>query len=207
MTVYDFAPKPGGVALGSDATRFLFAESGSFSIRSAEGTAYLSTDDGRFATGGISIEGEGKLWIFEVAPPDRSLIARELATPVLSRLVHPDFAGPWLMRADRVESHPGSATPRHGHQGPGIRRLVYGRILAEIGDKIDLIDAGRAWFETGSDWVVGTNINDANSAFVRVMVLPSELEGGKSSFIPASAEEAAKPRAVTYHLFGETVLD
>ena len=88
-----------------------------------------------------------------------------------------------------------------------MRRLVRGRILAEIGDEIDRIQQGQAWFETGRDWVVGTNVHDGNSVFVRLMILPGELKGGKSSFIPASAGEAAKPRAVSYRLFGETVLD
>jgi hypothetical protein len=207
MTVYDLLPRPGGVTLGRGAPCFLYAASGNFSIRSVEGATDLSTDRGSFATGEIRVEGEGTLWIYEVAPPDHPLIARELATPVLSRLARPGIAGPWLIRADRVELTAGSATPRHGHRGPGMRRLVSGRILAEIGDEIDRLDAGRAWFETGRDWVVGTSTHEANSIFVRVMVLPIELQGGKSSFIPATPEDAAKPRPVTYRLFGETVLD
>lgn len=207
MTIYDLVPKSGAVTLGDGAMRFLYAESGAFSIRSADGAANLASEDGRFATADTRIEGEGTLWVYEIAAPERSLIARDRATPVLSRLVRPGFARPWLIRADRVESTPGAVTPRHGHRGPGLRRLVRGRILAEIGDDIDCLEIGRAWLETGRDWVVGTNISDGNSAFVRVMVLPAELEGGKSSFIPASPEDAAKPRAVTYRLFGETVLD
>jgi hypothetical protein len=51
--------------------------------------------------------------------------------------------------------------------------------------------------------VIGTNIHSGPSEFVRVTVLPLELEGGKSSFIPADAAEAAKPRSVKQKLFGE----
>ena len=87
-----------------------------------------------------------------------------------------------------------------------MRRLIKGRLLAEIGDNFERIDAGHAWFETGLDPVIGTNIHTGNSAFVRVMVLPIELEGGKSSFVPTTPEDAAKPRSVTNRLFGEVVM-
>lgn len=206
MTIYDLVLPPGGTELAGGPTRFLYAAIGSFDIRSEESIATASTDEGLFASGTVRIEGEGTLWVFEVASPEHAL-RRPLATLVLSRLVRVGFSRPWLLRADRVESSPGSATPRHGHQGPGMRRLVRGQILAEVGDEVGRIQKGQAWFETGRDWVVGTNVHTGNSVFVRVMVLPSELQGGKSSFIPANAEEAAKPRAVTYRLFGETMLE
>ena len=75
-----------------------------------------------------------------------------------------------------------------------------------MGDDLARINEGDAWFETGTDPIVGTNISGGNSAFVRVMVLPIELYGGKSSFVPTTAEEASKPRAVISRLFGESVL-
>lgn len=207
MTLYDLVPQSGDVTIGGAATRFLYVREGSFTVNGAAGQTSCASDEGVLCDGEVRVAGRGVLWVYEVAPPDVPVIGADRATIVLSRVLSPGFAGPWLIRADRVESTTGSKTPRHGHRGPGMRRLVYGQLLAEIGDEIDRIDAGRAWFETGRDWVVGTNISNANSAFVRVMVLPAELKGGKSSFIPATPEDAAKPRAVTYRLFGEALVD
>ena len=86
---------------------------------------------------------------------------------------------------------PGARTPLHGHRGPGIRRLVKGRIRATIGDNLERIEAGQAWFETGRDWVVGESSSAGEIVFVRVMVLPAELEGGQSSFVPAPKMSSA----------------
>jgi hypothetical protein len=96
-----------------------------------------------------------------------------------------------------IESPAGSVTPRHFHRGPGIRRLLYGRILGEI-------DPGNAWFESGTDPVIGSNIHEGNSAFVRVMVLPPELQGGLTSFV---ATEAQKPRGVQNQVFAEIIVN
>jgi hypothetical protein len=89
----------------------------------------------------------------------------------------------------------------------GIRRLLSGRLLAETGDDLERIEPGQPWFETGKDPIVGMNISGGNSAFVRVMVLPIDLKGGKTSFVATTGEEAAKPRHVASRLFGETVID
>ena len=88
-----------------------------------------------------------------------------------------------------------------------MRRLIKGRLLAQINDDFERIDPGHAWFETGKDPVIGTNVHTGNSAFVRVMLLPIELQCGKSSFVPTTAEDAGKPRAVMQRLFGEVVVE
>lgn len=111
-----------------------------------------------------------------------------------------------MIRADRVESPSGAQTPAHRHRGPGIRRLERGQLLAQVGDRIDRIEAGQAWFESGQETVVGLNISGGGNAFIRVMLLPSDLAGGRSSFIAATSEDAAKPRAANVRLFGERVI-
>ena len=98
-----------------------------------------------------------------------------------------------VCRADRVESQPGAQTPAHRHRGPGIRRLASGLLCAEVGDHLDRIGAGGAWFETGHETVVGTNVSGGVNVFVRVMLLPTELAGGKSSFIAATPAWAVRP--------------
>ncbi|MCF3936197.1 hypothetical protein L1787_22660 [Acuticoccus sp. M5D2P5] len=203
LTVYDAEP---GITLPADGTVFVYAVSGALTLIGPDGDVRdLGEDDGAFAPNGARLGGNGRAWIYRLAAPDAASL--EGAEIVRSELVRPTFGPASLVRADRIESPPGAATPRHGHRGPGIRRLVFGRILAEVGDTVERIDAGMAWFETGADMVVGTNIGGTNAAFVRVMVLPAELEGGKSSFMAADAAEAAKPRAVQNRLFGEVLID
>ena len=204
MTVYDRQVGAAAFDLPQGPHRFIYVREGRASVASGEGERACAADDGLFATGATRISGEGRVWIYEVDPTGAS--PGFDPSIILSRSFAPNFGGPWLMRADRIESPSGAATPRHGHRGPGIRRLIFGRLLAEVGDTWERIEAGHAWFETGRDPVVGTNIHTGNSAFVRVMVLPIELQGGKSSFMPASPEEAAKPRAVMNRLFGECVI-
>jgi hypothetical protein len=206
MTVYDLDLDSRMVELPGDVHRFLYLRDGRASVETRGAEVDLQPDEGRFSRSGARIRGEGEVWVFEVGPGGRDFISDPAVSIVLSRRFGLDPAPSRLLRADRIESMSGSATPRHGHRGPGMRRLIMGRLLAEIGDDFERIDAGHAWFETGQDPVIGTNIHTGNSAFVRVMLLPVELEGGKSSFMPTTAEDAAKPRAVVNRLFGEIVI-
>lgn len=204
ITVYEHVLGSEPVVLPAGPHRFAYVERGALRADDESGPQGCGAGDGLFLTGAARLAGEGCAWVYEVDPTG-ALPAWD-GSIILSHPFAVSFDGPWLMRADRIESPSGAATPRHGHRGPGIRRLLYGRLLAEVGDHFARIEAGQAWFETGSDPVVGTNIHDGNSAFVRVMVLPRELEGGKSSFMPTTPEDAGKPRAVTNRLFGERVI-
>jgi hypothetical protein len=181
--------------------RFFYATTAPLVLEGPQGRVRLAPDEGAFADGPATISGRG--WLFELSGTDQPVIGRPGLAAVLSRIIDLGFAGPYIFRADRVASKAGAQTPLHGHRGPGIRRLAAGRILASVGDDHERIEAGQPWFETGTDWVVGRNISDGENVFVRVMVLPVELKGGHSSFVPASAEEANRPRAVDYRLFGE----
>ncbi|MBX3538239.1 MAG: hypothetical protein KF735_11395 [Chelatococcus sp.] len=204
ITLYEHDLDGATLDLPDGAYRFAYVETGTLTVADASGARTCTADDGLFLDGQARLRGEGRIWIYEVDPMGTAF--RWDKSIILSHPLTVAFDGPWLMRADRIESPSGAATPRHGHRGPGIRRLVYGRLIAEVGDHVERIAAGQAWFETGSDPVIGTNINDANSAFVRVMVLPAELEGGRSSFMPTTPEDALKPRAVTSRLFGERLI-
>lgn len=208
MTIYDVHPQGRRVELPARTQCFIYARDGCAFARSDAGDEIeIASGDGAFASAPAQVRGEGTVWVYEVGPDRRSFPVDPRVSLVLSRRFDFDFGPPWLLRADRVESMPGSVTPRHGHRGPGMRRLLCGRLLAEIGDAYERIEADSAWFESGLDPVIGTNIHTGNSAFVRVMCLPIDLAGGKSSFMPATPEDAAKPRAVTYRLFGEAVMD
>lgn len=206
MTLYDLALSEAPIDLPGDVHRFIYVHQGRAMIDTDGTKVEVQSGEGAFISQRSRIAGEGNVWIYEVGPDGRQLLAAPDLSIVLSRRFPLDLAPAWLLRADRIESTPGSATPRHGHRGPGMRRLIKGRLQAEIGDSIERIDAGHAWFESGLEPVIGTNTHSENSAFVRVMVLPMELEGGKSSFVPTTPQDAAKPRAVANRLFGEVVM-
>jgi hypothetical protein len=200
MSVYDLnAGASCAVAAGSHA--FVYAAAGSATVA---GEA-LDFGDGAFAGAGDAIASFGDVWVYEIASGATTPRLDDGLSPVLSRVAVLG-EGDQLLRADRVESPAGAQTPAHRHRGPGIRRLASGLLRAEVGDHLDRIGAGGAWFETGHETVVGTNISGGINVFVRVMLLPTELAGGKSSFIAATPADAARPRDVKLRLFGERIL-
>ena len=164
----------------------------------------LASDTGTFAKGGATLAGTGEVWRFEVA--DRRVLAapEEYARLILAHPLPRDPTMPFVLRMDRVDFPPEGATPKHGHAGPGIRRLLSGRLLAEVGDEAHRIDPGGAWFETGTDPVIG-RVMAPGSAFIRCMVLDPELLG-RPTFRAWSAEEAAKPRSASSRLFFDTLI-
>lgn len=200
LTAYDIGPAA-TCEMGSAGLAFLLAQRGEARI----GDRRIAENDGGFARPGDRVASSGCAWLFELVPEGSTVRQGNGVSPVLSRIITlPE--GEVMMRADRVESGAGAQTPAHRHRGPGIRRLLKGLLQAEVGEQLDRVGPGQAWFESGHETVVGTNISGADNAFVRVMLLPIALAGGESSFIAANAEEAAKPRAVKLHLFGECPL-
>lgn len=197
LTAYDSSPAA-TCRLERDSLAFVFAQAGEVTI----GDRHVVEGDGEFARPGDIVASSGCAWLFELTPDGSAVRQADGLSPVLSRIVALPEGG-FMLRADRVESGAGARTPAHRHRGPGIRRLLKGLLLADVGDQLDRVGPGQAWFESGHDTVIGTNISGAENTFIRVMLLPTALAGGESSFIPASPEEAAKPRAVKLHLFGE----
>lgn len=206
ISVYDAALADAPLRLPPGPIRFIYLREGEATVREGSEPGALAEDQGQFCQGSAQLSGKGVAWIYE-AGSDGPFLDGPGISLVLSRPVVLDTPGSCLVRADRIESAAGSATPRHRHRGPGIRRLLYGRILGEIGESFERIDPGHAWFESGSDPVIGTNVHTGNSAFVRVMVLPLELQGGKTSFVATDAAEARKARAVQNRIFGEVVVE
>ena len=201
ITVYDLG-SDGRYSVPARTMTFVYAEQGKVSIGRNGSEQEIGTGDGLFAGPGTRIAGTANTWLFEVARSGTDIFAGNGVSPVISRIATIG-TGPYMVRADRVESAAGAQTPAHRHRGPGVRRLERGLLRAELGDNLDRIAAGGAWFETGQERVVGTNISGGVNVFIRVMLLPADLLGGKSSFIPITKADAAKPRAVNLRLFGE----
>lgn len=201
LAVYDLTE--GRTELPSDDGRvcFVYVRSGSAVVVDAVSQNELAVGEGAFVTGHVVVAPGSEVWLFEKAEPETPFAAAEIVAAHPATL---PFDGPLIVRADRIESRSGAQTPRHFHQGPGLRRLIFGTLRAELGDAVRRIAAGEAWFETGAEPVVGTNYGADNAAFVRLLVLPAALSGGKSSFVASDATEAAKPRSVAQRLFGES---
>lgn len=185
--------------------RAVFVRSGSVRISGAGRDVTLQTGDCQLFTYALTLTGPGECWSFEMSAAEAKAPLSEddmerlvYATPI-ERDPHADI----LIRADRVDFPPGTVTPRHGHKGPGIRRLLQGILIAEVGDEIIRIEAGDVWFEAGPDPVVGRTLAP-DSAFVRVMVLDPSLYG-QPTFIPCSPEDARAPRGTNRTLFFDTV--
>ncbi len=163
----------------------------------------LAPDTATLAKGAAVVAGSGEVWRFEVSDAPALAAPEEYATLILAHPLPRDAAAPFVLRMDRVDFPPEGATPKHGHAGPGIRRLLSGRLLAEVGEEAHRIEAGGAWFETGADPVIGRAMLPG-SAFVRCMVLDAELLG-RPTFRAWDAAEAAKPRSTSSRLFFDTL--
>jgi len=111
-----------------------------------------------------------------------------------------------LMRCDRVDFPPGGIAYTHVHRGPGIRCLLAGGIRVVVNGKAHDIAPGGAWFEAGPDPVLALASKSGPTAFVRVMILPRELQG-KSSIRYVKPEDADKPKLQTYRIFVDEILD
>jgi hypothetical protein len=104
---------------------------------------------------------------------------------------------PWpeyVIRCDRVDFPPGAVAFRHTHPGPGIRCLLVGTIRIEGRDGVSrTYGPFDAWFEDADEPVVATASDSADTAFVRVLVLPSDWRGKRTIRYLDPADEE-KPR-------------
>jgi quercetin dioxygenase-like cupin family protein len=109
-------------------------------------------------------------------------------------------AGDWLLRCDRVDFPPGGVAYTHTHPGPGLRVLLFGRIRIEIQGTSHEYGPFEWWYETGPDPVFAAASADADTAFVRVLVLPVEWEGKRTiRYVdPADDEKPKLQRARVY---------
>jgi hypothetical protein len=110
--------------------------------------------------------------------------------------------GELLMRGDSVAFPPGGSAYLHRHQGPGIRCLIDGGIRIDTNGRSTSFGPGGAWYESGPDAVFAQAASDKNSRFIRVMILPRELQG-KSSIQYVNAEDKAKPKSQQYKIYAD----
>ena len=113
------------------------------------------------------------------------------AGPVLAEEVA--VGADWLVRCDRVDFPPGGIAYRHDHPGPGIRRLLVGELTIESGEGTHTHRAGDAWYEGAGYPVLATGSSTEETAFVRVLLLPSEWAGRRTiRYLDPADEERPK---------------
>jgi quercetin dioxygenase-like cupin family protein len=181
------------------ANRVLYVVEGAVKVVSAEAAAGLAPNTAWCSPVALAID----------SPQGATVLSWELARGeasggtgrlVLAAPVALDPAKKYLMRGDRVDFPVGGVAYRHRHQGPGTRRLLFGSIRIETQGKSHDVAPGEAWFETGPDPVFAAASATAETAFVRVMVLPLALKG-RSSISYVDAADRDKPKTQRYQVF------
>ena len=115
----------------------------------------------------------------------------------------------WLMRCDRVDFDPGGVALPHRHRGGGIRCLVAGALEVTVGDEPPrLVRPDGAWFESGREPVLARASATEPTSFIRVAILPADIQG-QSSILYVDPADAARgrPRRYTMWVDAPIVLD
>ena len=99
----------------------------------------------------------------------------------------------WIVRCDRVDFPPGGIAYRHVHPGPGIRRILHGELTIDRDGSAQTYRAGESWLEGGERPRRRHGIGGAETAFVRVLLLPREWAGRRTIRYVDPADEA-KPK-------------
>jgi hypothetical protein len=180
----------------------LFVKTGR-AVRSHAGP--IGAGEGAYAPRGavVTADAGSVVWIWLVG---RGLPAELQGLRVVRRAHAPFDHGRCLLRFDRIDFPPGGETPRHTHAGPGLRRLLAGRLGAEIGDRRFVISPGEGWLERGPDPVIGRSLGDEPASFLRLLALPPDMRG-KSSYRAWDRAEATRTNPVSYRLFFEEDID
>ena len=109
--------------------------------------------------------------------------------------------GPWIMRLDRIDFVPGGIAYRHTHPGPGIRYLLFGALTIESAGETQTYRPGEPWFESGPEPVLATASDSEETAFARVLLLPSEWAGKRTiKYVDPADEDRPKLQKPTVFL-------
>ena len=124
------------------------------------------------------------------------------STVLLEHPIDLDPSHAYLMRADRVDFHPGGVALPHRHKGGGIRCLLEGRLEVHVeGLAPRVVEPGQAWFESGREPVYAAADPVLPTSFLRVSILPRAIRGQSSIMYVAPADAArGKPRTYTVYV-------
>ena len=123
------------------------------------------------------------------------------STLLLEHPIELDPNGTYLLRCDRVDFDPGGEALPHGHRGGGIRCLLMGRLDVKVaGGPCRTMRPGDAWFESAREPVHAVASREEPTSFIRVSILPSEIQG-KSSILYVDPADAARSKPRRYTVF------
>jgi quercetin dioxygenase-like cupin family protein len=196
---HDLAP---GIGLSlPEGVRVLFAAAGEATVTTASDSRPLDADHAwhGIAACVVTASSAARLLRFELVrqpPPPvgegRALLEHPLAL---------SGEDAWLIRCDRVDFAPGGVALPHRHRGGGIRRLLRGSLTVTVGDRPGrLMRPGDPWFESGREPVLAEAAAEGETSFVRVSILPAEIQG-KSSILYIDPADATRSRPRTYTVF------
>ena len=139
-------------------------------------------------------------WVSSMRPPGIS--------PALVSAISLNSTDSWVMRCDRVDFSPAAVAHPHTHPGPGIRRLLFGELAVTTAGATSTYRRGGAWFESGPDVVYAEASPTEETAFVRVMLLPSEWAGKRTiSYVDTAGTTASTKGRQRATILGEELLD
>ena len=126
---------------------------------------------------------------------------------LLEHAIELDPNAKYLMRCDRVDFDPGGEALPHGHRGSGIRYLLTGRLDVKVGEgPLRTMRSGDAWFESGREPVHAVASKDEPTSFIRVSILPREIQG-KSSIMYVKPEDATRSKPRRYTVFVDDTIE
>jgi hypothetical protein len=199
--IEDTLPSGAGLPFSSSAVRrVVYVAHGAATVAGQR----VADDQAAYAHGVVHIvagDGGAAIWRWELAPTGdapvlsaggHSISRVRLSAPIVRRP-----ASSVLMRADSVAFPPGGCAYLHTHQGPGIRCLIEGGIRIDTQGTSTCYAPGGAWFESGPAPVFAQAAQDRASRFIRVMILPAQLQG-RSSIAYVNAQDRDKPKSQRY---------
>ena len=202
-------------ALDRDVVRVMYVVDGALAVCKENGT--LGTlgansaihQSGDWAISGGSVPTTVLRWeVVDAARPTPLAALSDVSSTLLlaaPALLRSDIE--YLVRCDRVDFPPGGEALLHTHQGCGTRCLVSGSIRIDTQGASHVYGPLQAWFENGTDPVFAAADSQQPSAFVRVMILPRALLGGKSSIKYVRAEDLDRPKSQRYQIFVDTPIE
>jgi quercetin dioxygenase-like cupin family protein len=126
------------------------------------------------------VTGAGPRVVYDVVRDEAHFGAASVDVDAIVWEVDERLEGEWLVRCDRVDFPPGGVAYLHTHPGPGIRVLLQGSIRIDSAGESHEYGPGEWWYESGPEPVFAAASEDQETAFVRVMLVPRELEGQRT---------------------------
>ncbi len=189
--------EPGHSCALPPAPRVLYAATGDVTVSHDGATATIGADTAWHGGGACVVSGgapEVTVLRWELVPAD----APRGGDLVLEQAMDLAPSAAWLMRCDRVDFDPGGVALPHRHRGGGIRCLVAGALEVTVGEAAPrLVQPGGAWFESGREPVRARASATEPTSFIRVAILPAEIQG-KTSILYVDPNDAARRRPRRY---------